>query len=165
MENFHNFSFSNPDTEILKIFSTGDDNNQGPVSKDRGQSNKNNVQSVKASHWFNPPYRPIASSSQQNSADDEEIVQIMNRNPTAFATPTKFPKVSANSGFRQKNTALPSPILPPLGLQEQQKVQRQKMKEKEQFQKDFFRLHSGRNFISQSQNTVSCKEINCLCPK
>ena len=126
MENFNNFTFANPDSEILKIFSTGAaDNNQVLVSKDSGQSNKNEqpLQSAKTSHWnnrFSMPFsnRPIAS------------------------------------GFRENNPALPSPIRPVPALQEQQKFQREKMKEKQQFQKDFFNLRTPRYVNSKSSNTV-----------
>ena len=48
--------------------------------------------------WFKPMHISTPAAKKADD-DDEEIVRAHNRNPTAFATPSKFPseQVSANS--------------------------------------------------------------------
>ena len=95
----------------------------------------------------------VVSKDSGHSMNNEKLVQSSkNSRRNTFYMPSSDRPVT--SGFREKSSALPSPILPPSALQIQQKFQREKMKEKQQFQKDFFRLHENRNVSSRFQNTV-----------
>ena len=93
----------------------------------------------------------VVSKDSGDSMTNEKFVQsAKNSHRNTFYSSDR----PVTSGFREKSSALPSPILPPSALQIQQKFQREKMKEKQQFQKDFFRLHENRNVSSRFQNTV-----------